>query len=87
MERCNRFRFAMDMNGDLSFTISDVALLAKQAFLLPSKLVSALVHANSGLAKFFEISCATGEGWGGAIFSFFAWLLVLGLIGAIAETK
>jgi hypothetical protein len=82
-EYCKRFYFAADMNADLAFTISDVWLLSKQAWLLPAKGVVALLHEHDDWASFFEITCATGEGAGGAIFSLFAWMIVLPLAAAL----
>lgn len=84
-EYCKRFHFALDMNGDLAFTISDAELLFKQAWMLPAKAVVALLHEDRKLASFFEISCATGEGWAGAIFSFFGWFLLFALIVGVAD--
>ena len=83
-EYCGRFFFAKDMNDDLAFTITDLWLMAKFVFLLPAKIVTGLIH-NSELASFFEVACLTGEGWGGAVFSLFAWVLVFALVGALFE--
>lgn len=77
-EYCGRFLIAIDMNGDLAFTISDVWLISKFVWLMPAKVVIGVLHETPGTATFFEIGCGTGEGWGGAIFSFFVWLIVLG---------
>lgn len=84
-EYCGRFAFSSDMNGDLAFTISDVWLMAKFAWLLPAKLVVGGLHSFPELATFFEVSCSTGEGIGGAVFSLFAWALLFGLIATIQE--
>lgn len=66
---CSRFHFALDMNGDSAFTISDVELMLKFVWLLPAKLVVGFVHQNPQLTSFFEVTCSTGEGLGGAVFS------------------
>jgi hypothetical protein len=84
-EYCGRFFLATDMNGDFLFTISDVWLIAKFIWLLPSKAVVGLLHNSPEIATFFEIGCSTGEGFGGAVFSFFAWFIGLLLIGIAIE--
>jgi hypothetical protein len=83
-DNCGRFFFAKDMNGDLAFTITDVWLFAKSVYLLPAKFVAGLIQ-DSQIGTFFEVTCATGDGWGGVIFSFIAWLIVLSIIGAILK--
>lgn len=82
---CNRFYFAKDMNGDFAFTISDVWLLAKAIWLIPAKAVMLIVDNSAGMGRFFEASCSTGESWGGAIFSFFGWILILGVVGLLID--
>lgn len=82
---CERFRFAWDMNGDSIFSVSDVGLLAKAAFLLPSNVVAAALHSERSLASFFEIDCTTGQGWGGALFSLVAWTLVCTVILTVVD--
>lgn len=63
------------MNFDGAITISDLWLLTKFLWLLPSKLVMEAIAGSSRLAQFFEIDCFTGESFGGAVFSFFAWYI------------
>lgn len=75
-EFCGRFYLAWDMNGDLAFTISDIWLIAAFVWLLPAKAVVGFLHSTK-LAAFFEISCSTGEGIGGAVFSLFVWFLLI----------
>lgn len=84
-EYCGRFFIAADMNGDLAFTISDVWLIGKFIWLLPAKAVIGVLHSTPEFATFFEIGCGTGEGWGGAIFSFFVWFIVLAITGLAME--
>lgn len=83
---CKRFVFVLDMNGDGMFTISDVGLLFKAAFLLPSSFVASMLHRYDATAQFFEIDCSSGRGLGGATFSFVAWLALLALL-ATAESR
>ncbi len=72
------------MNGDLAFTISDVWLILKFLWLLPAKAVIGIVHAEAQmLGRFLELTCDTGAGWGGAIFSFFIWYVAF-LLFAVA---
>jgi hypothetical protein len=72
---CGRLDVALDMNLDGVFTISDLWLLIKFVWLLPSKLVMEVIGASPKLVQFFEIDCYTGEGFGGAILSLFIWLI------------
>ncbi len=75
------------MNGDLAVTVSDVGLWVKFAFLLPSKLVTSLAHRADGLAQFFEVNCATGDGWGGGVFSLLVWLIAWAFFAARRDRK
>jgi hypothetical protein len=85
---CGRFRFAVDMNGDSAFTISDVWLMLEYGWLLPAKVVVGWIHAIPNLATFFEVDCQTGEGWGGGIFSFFVWGVVFLIAwGVVVATR
>ena len=73
------------MNGDLAFTISDVWLLIKFFWLLPSNIVLWAIETPEvspmlELETFFEITCASGNGWGAAIVSPFGWLMAVALI-------
>lgn len=83
---CERFRFALDMNADMVFTISDVWLMFKFIWLLPAKAVVGCVHEIPRLAAFFEINCQTGESWGGGVFSFFGWNVVVLIVWMIVWT-
>lgn len=74
-EFCGRFYFAFDMNGDGLTTISDIWMLFKTLFLIPSKAVAELIANLPKLASFFEMDCWTGEGGGGAIFSALVWFV------------
>lgn len=80
---CGRFHFVKDMNGDFAFTISDVWLMIKYVWLLPTKAVMAMIESVPKWATFFEISCSTGESWGGGIFALFGWILILVLVGML----
>lgn len=82
---CGRFYFAWDMNGDLAVSVSDLGLLLKAAFLLPSTTLVSVLHANDSTATFFEVSCASGQGWGGALLSLFAWLVGIGIYRAVID--
>lgn len=75
-EQCGRFSFSWDMNADGLVTISDILLLVDFFFRIPVKITLEIVANVPSIATFFEINCLTGEGWGGAIFSAFLWLVV-----------
>lgn len=77
---CERFHIVKDMNGDGMFTISDVWLIIKFIWLLPTKAVVGMAQNFPTLATFFEINCSMGESWGGGIFSLAAWFFALLLI-------
>lgn len=83
---CGRFFFAYDMNGDGATTISDIGLLAESIWLLPAKALFSVLDSAPQSARFFEITCKTGEGWGGAIFSFFVWGMVFSFWIQLVET-
>jgi len=68
------------MNGDGVVSISDVGLLVKQIWLIPSNLVVGFLHENPQLTTFFEIDCSTGQSYGGAIFSLFVWFITFGIV-------
>lgn len=82
---CGRFFIAKDMNGDFVFTITDVWLIAKYIWLLPAKAVVYLFENSPSWARFFEITCSTGESLGGAIFSLFVWGVVLAFISVASD--
>ncbi|MDP1742932.1 hypothetical protein [Polaromonas sp.] len=75
-EFCGRFYFAFDMNGDGLTTISDIWMLFKNLFLIPSKAIAELIAHLPKLASFFEMDCWTGDGGGGAIFSALVWFVI-----------
>lgn len=75
-EQCGRFSFFWDMNADGLVTISDVLKLVDFFFRIPVKITFEIVAYAPSVATFFEINCLTGEGWGGAIFSVFLWIVV-----------
>lgn len=82
-EYCERLRFVTDMNRDGAFTISDVWLLVKTGWLLPSNFWMIALHdIDKTVATFFEIDCSTGQGVGGALFSLLIWG---GIVGQLAE--
>ena len=82
-EYCERFRFVTDMNRDGAFTISDIWLLVKTAWLLPSNFWMIVLHdVDATVATFLEIDCGTGQGVGGALFSLLIWG---GLLGELAR--
>ncbi len=87
MNDCGRFHFVADMNADGAFTISDVWLWLERLYLLPSNGTVAFFQDDRPLASFFEITCATGQSWGGAIFSFFVWFIVFGIVAAMLEGR
>jgi len=80
---CGRFHFAWDMDGDLAVSISDIGLLLKAVFLLPSTALASALHSNDSASTFFEISCASGQVWGGELLSAAAWLMGIGAIRAV----
>lgn len=84
---CQRFHIVKDMNGDLVFSISDVWLIVKFVWLLPSKVVMSLIQSTPKWATFFEIDCSTGDSWGGGLFSLVGWFVILALFGIAAESK
>lgn len=73
---CGRFYFVLDMNRDGNVTISDLWMLSRNIFLIPSKIIMEWVASSPKLATFFEIDCFTGEHAGGAVVSLFVWLAV-----------
>ena len=77
-EYCERFRFVTDMNRDGAFTISDVWLLAKTGWLLPSNFWMIPLHEIASVAAFLEVECSTGQGVGGALFSLLMWASIVG---------
>lgn len=84
-DNCGRFYFAKDMNGDGVFSISDIWLIIHDAWLLPSKATIVLLQQSEDLARFFELSCNTGESWGGGIYSFICWVFVLVLVAVMNQ--
>ena len=82
---CRRFRFAEDMNGDLAFTVSDVWLIVKAVFLLPSAAVSSVLHRFDSTAVFFEVDCQTLQGVGGAVLSLFLWPVLIAIAVGMAS--
>lgn len=82
---CGRFYFAFDMNGDGLTTISDIWMLFKTLFLMPSKAIAELIAHLPEFASFFEMDCLTGEGVGGAVFSAMVWFFVLASVAASLE--
>lgn len=64
-EFCGRFYFAFDMNGDGLTTVSDIWMLFKNFFLIPSKAIVEPISHLPKIASFFEMDCLTGEGGGG----------------------
>lgn len=73
------------MNRDSLFTISDVWLILHFIWLLPAKLAIAGLSSIRELATFLELTCATGESWGGAMFSFLVWGIVLLMISVTVD--
>jgi hypothetical protein len=84
---CGRFYFAIDMNGDFIFTITDVSLMLKFFYLLPAKVAVGMIASSPDLTRFFELDCSTGESWGGGMFSLFVWFVILGIFRAVAEGR
>lgn len=85
---CGRFVFDTDMNGDMYVSISDVWELLKQLWLIPSNSLASLFEAFPSIARFFEMDCGTGQGFGGFVFSLFVWLISLALLQeAITKIK
>lgn len=82
---CGRFHLVKDMNNDGVFSITDVWQIIEFIWLLPAKAAIAIIQNNPKIATFLEIDCATGTSWGGGIFSFFAWCMLLGIIASIIE--
>lgn len=73
IDDCGRFFFAVDINRDGSFTITDVWLMAQFVFLLPAKVATWVISGVPWLAHFFEMDCDSGGGWGGALFCLLVW--------------
>ena len=80
IDTCNRFYFVKDMNDDLVFSISDVWLFCENIFLLPAKAVVFGAEHIEWARNFFELTCNTGESWGGGIFSIFGWFVALAIL-------
>ena len=84
---CARFVFERDMNSDMVFTITDVWLLFKQVWLLPSNFVTEILYRIDGVVSFLELDCGTGQGVGGAIFSGVVWFIALSIVaGALTPS-
>lgn len=75
---------ASDMNFDGIYTISDVWLQAKWIFCLPGNLMLNLIMDSPGWRAFWEVTPASCSGIGTAVFSFFVWFILLGMLGAIS---
>lgn len=86
-EICQRFAFARDMNGDLAYTISDLWLQFKMAWLLPSNFFVSILHDRPSIGSFFEIDCMTGSGALGGVFSAFVWFLLFMVVLSVLESK
>lgn len=74
---CGRFTLAADMNLDGAVTISDVGLWIEWLYRLPATVVVGLAEQSPGIARFFEITCATGQGAGGVIFASVVWFFLV----------
>jgi hypothetical protein len=83
---CGRFYFAKDMNGDFMFTISDVWLMIKFAWLLPAKIAMTMIESSPQLVTFLESNCTTGDSWGAGIFSLIAWFAAMVMFIVILDS-
>lgn len=86
-EICQRFTFAQDMNGDFAYTISDLWLQFKVAWLLPSNFAASILHDWPWVGSFLEIDCMTGRGALGGVFSAFVWFLLFMVVLSVLESK
>jgi hypothetical protein len=78
--------FFADMNGDGAVTISDVWLWFKWLYFYPGDgLLYAVMSGAPKIAYFFELSSVSYGGGFSGVVSFFAWLIVLGVLGAAAD--
>lgn len=82
-EICQRFAFARDMNGDFAYTISDLWLQFKMAWLLPSNFAASILHDWPQVGSFLEIDCMTGRGAFGWMFSALFWFALLVFVSAV----
>jgi hypothetical protein len=69
---------AFDVNGDGLTTITDVIAWIEAMFEVPAKLALTLLDGWPAVGGFFEVSCTSGQGWGGALFSAIVWLCAFG---------
>lgn len=87
---CGRLQFLADVNGDGQTTITDVIGWAKYLYFAPAQVAMAIFDDAESLRRFFETDCSTGMGVGGAVFSFFVWLMVWAFVAlalAPAQTR
>ena len=90
MDFARQWAFVADMNGDGAITISDVWLWVKWLFFYPGDLLLAgLMAGFPDVARFFEISTSSYEGFFsgvvGAIFWLIASFMILGAVGLLLE--
>lgn len=85
---CGRHAYGWDMSGDGVTTVTDIWLLSKAVFLAPSNLSADFLQLFPRVAEFFEMTCDTGQGLGGAVLSLFIWMIVwVVLVDSISPSK
>lgn len=78
--------FIADMNGDGVITIGDVWLWIKWLYFYPGDgLLYGVMSGVPQIAKFFEITSSSYGGIFSGIFSLLAWLIVIGMVGSVAD--
>lgn len=83
-----QWTFVADMNYNGSITISDVWLWCKWLYFYPGDgFVYFLVNTIPNIGHFFEITYSSYGGVLSGIISFFAWIITLGIIGAMSNAQ
>lgn len=82
------WEFAVDMNGDGLFTISDFWAWVSQVFWLPGdSVVWLFIHRWTDIGTFLEFSPDDYGGFLSLVISVWAWLIVIGLPIVIWDGK
>lgn len=68
---------ALDANGDGVLTVGDFVTWAGYLFHLPAYTGMVIVDSFPLVAKFFDVDCKTGFGWGGTVVSLLAWAFLV----------
>ncbi|TLF45098.1 hypothetical protein FEI13_18445 [Halomonas urmiana] len=83
-----QWTFVADMNYSGSVTISDIWLWFKWLYFYPGDgFVYFLVNKAASIGHFFEITYSSYGGVLSGVVSFFVWVFVLSVIGAISDAQ